>query len=260
MCTVFILYGVSPSHRIVVAGNRDEFLERPALPPHLWTVQAENRGVRIFAGKDEREGGTWFGVNQYGLVVGVTNRYTGKRDPERSSRGQLVLRCLSEDSAEAALGVFTPGEVSKYNPFNLFCLSEETGFVITHDDERTQSIHLDQGIHVLTNRAPEDPNDFKREWLCSRLEDLPLDPGAAVEPCSRLLASHGRGDPLAAVCVHLPGYGTVSSFMLFLARRRHQSRYFYAHGSPCQTRFQDLTADFMTLLTSDGQTNSVTKG
>ena len=124
MCTVIILQGVSPYYPIVVAGNRDEFLERPSLPPHAWTVQGETHGVEIFAGKDDKGGGTWFGVNQYGLVVGVTNRYTGKRDPERPSRGQLVLRCLAQDSAEGALGTLTQDEVSQYNPFNLFCLSE----------------------------------------------------------------------------------------------------------------------------------------
>lgn len=260
MCTMIILKGVSPSHPIVVAGNRDEFLERPALPPHAWTLQGENPRVRIFAGKDEKEGGTWFGVNQYGIVVGVTNRYTGKRDPERSSRGQLVLKCLAEDSAERAVGILTPGEVSRYNPFNLFCLSEETGFVISHDDQQTQRLPLDQGIHILTNRAPDDPKDIKREWLLSRLGDLPCDPEAAVESFSHLLASHGKGDPLTAVCVHLPGYGTVSACLLFLARKRDQSRYFYAHGSPCQARFQDLTPELLTLLAGEEQTNSVTKG
>jgi uncharacterized protein with NRDE domain len=257
---MIILKGVSPSHPIVVAGNRDEFLERSALPPHTWTLQGENQRVRIFSGKDEKEGGTWFGVNQHGLVVGVTNRYTGKRDPERSSRGQLVLRCLTEDSAERAVGILTPGEVSQYNPFNLFCLSEETGFVISHDDQHTQKLPLDRGIHILTNRAPDDPEDTKREWLLSRLGAPLRDPEAALKSLSQLLASHGRGDPLGAVCVHLPGYGTVSACMLFLARKIDQSRYFYAHGSPCQAPFQDLTPDLLTLFGGEEQTNSVTKG
>jgi uncharacterized protein with NRDE domain len=258
MCTVIILKGVSPSHPIVVAGNRDEFLDRPALPPHTWTVQGENHRVGIFAGKDETEGGTWFGVNQYGLVVGVTNLYTGKRDPERSSRGQLVLKCLAAISAEGALGILTPGEVSRYNPFNLFCLSEQTGFVIIHDDQRSRRLPLDQGVHILTNRAADDPRDTKREWLYSHLGDLPGDPGATVERLSQLLASHGKRDPLTAACVHLPGYGTVSACMLFVARQRDQSRYLYAHGPPCETQFQDLTPDLLPLLAGDEQTNSVT--
>ena len=96
MCTAIVLHRVFPSHPVVVAGNRDEWLARPALAPHVWTVQGQNSPVRIFAGKDEKAGGTWFGVNQYGVVVGVTNRYTGTRDEDRASRGELVLKCLAQ--------------------------------------------------------------------------------------------------------------------------------------------------------------------
>ncbi len=248
MCTAIVLLGVFPSHPVVVAGNRDEWLERPALAPHIWTVETENRPVRIFAGRDQREGGTWFGINERGLVVGVTNRYTGSRDEGRASRGQLVLRCLEQDSVEAVLAIVPPDEAARYNPFNLFCLSDTAGVVITHDDHHFQALPLDRGVHVLTNRAPDDPDDPKRQWLRSRLEDLPPEPDAIVEPISRVLAVHGEGDFPPPVCVHLPGYGTVSSFMLLLASRKEQSRYLYADGSPCQTDFNELTPDLLELF------------
>ena len=248
MCTAIILHRVFSSHPIVVAGNRDEWLTRPALAPHVWTLLGENHSVRIFAGKDQKEGGTWFGINEAGLVVGVTNRYTGTRDADRPSRGQLVLRCLAEDSVDRMLERLTPGEALRYNPFNLFCLSDEAAWVITHDDQRLQRLPLEEGIHILTNRPPEDSQDPKKQWLRSHLHDLPADPEATVEPFSRLLASHGGSEPPVPVCVHLPGYGTVSSFLAFLANRRDQSRYLYTHGSPCQTRFEDLTTDLLKLF------------
>lgn len=245
MCTAIVLHRVLPSHPVVVAGNRDEWLARLALAPHVWTVQGENSKVRIFAGKDRREGGTWFGVNQYGLVVGVTNRYTGTRDEDRASRGQLVLNCLAQNSVHSVLAILTPEEAARYNPFNLFCLSDEEGVVVTHDDRRFQRLPLEEGIHVLTNRPPDDTQDPKREWLRSRLHDLPSDPDGIVEPVSQILAVHGEGGFPQPVCVHLPGYGTVSSFMLLLASRKEQSRYLYADGSPCQTEFEDLTPDLL---------------
>ena len=245
MCTAIVLHRVFPSHPVVVAGNRDEWLARPALAPHVWTVQGENSPVRIFAGKDRKEGGTWFGVNQYGLVVGVTNRYTGTRDEDRASRGQLVLNCLAQNSVQSVLAILTQEEAARYNPFNLFCLSDEEGVVVTHDDQRFQRLPLEEGIHVLTNRPPDDTQDPKREWLRSRLHDLPSDPDGIVEPLSQVLAVHGEGDLPPPVCVHLPGYGTVSSFMLLLASRKEQSRYLYADGSPCRTEFEDLTPDLL---------------
>ncbi len=245
MCTAIVLHRVFPSHPVVVAGNRDEWLARPALAPHVWTVQGENHPVRIFAGKDQREGGTWFGVNQYGLVAGVTNRYTGTRDADRASRGQLVLKCLAQNSVQGVLAILTREEAARYNPFNLFCLSDEDAVVITHDDQRFQRLPLKQGIHILTNRPPDDTQDPKREWLRSQLNDLPSDPDAIVEPVSQLLAVHGEGNSPPPVCVHLPGYGTVSSFMLLLSTRKEQSRYLYADGSPCQTEFEDITPDLL---------------
>jgi uncharacterized protein with NRDE domain len=248
MCTIILVYKTLPSHPVIVAGNRDEFLQRTACAPHVWKVPAENHPSGVFAGKDLREGGTWLGVNPYGLVVGVTNRYTGKREPDKASRGQLVLRCLEQDSVEKILETLTPAEASRYNPFNLFCLSEEAGCRITHDPEGFHKLPLDEGFHILTNRAPDDPKDPKRDWLRSRLYDLPPNPDAVISRFSRLLASHGKGDPSAHVCVHLPGYGTVSSYMLFLASRRDESRYLYAPGPPCQNRYQDLTAEFLALF------------
>jgi hypothetical protein len=218
----------------------------------VWPIPGENRSVRIFAGKDRKEGGTWFGISEAGLVVGVTNRYTGTRHPDRASRGQLVLRCLAADSIDRVLAFLTPDEVSRYNPFNLFCLSEETGVVITHDDQRFQVLPLAEGTHILTNRPPDDPQDLKRQWLQSRLRDVPSDPDAAIERFSRLLASHGEGDSPVPVCVHLPGYGTVSSFLAFLASRREQSRFLCTDGSPCQNELEDLTPDLQRLFAPGG--------
>ena len=249
MCTAIVFYKVVPSCPIVVAGNRDEFLARPALAPHVWTIPGEIPPVRIFAGRDQKEGGTWFGINPHGLVVGVTNRYTGERDPGKLSRGRLVLNCLAKDSVDRAVGTLTEAEVSRYNPFNLFCLSEDSGFVVTYDAQRFLKLPLDEGIHVLTNRAPDDTLDPKRDWLRSRLTDLPPDPDRTFARVSPLLASHhGQGDSPSPVCVHLPGYGTVSSFLLCLGERQDRGRYLYAHGAPCHTPFQDLTEDFLTLF------------
>ncbi len=250
MCTAIVFHRVFPSHPIVVAGNRDEWLARPALAPHVWTVEGENRPVRIFAGKDRKEGGTWFGVNEHGLVVGLTNRYTGTRNPDRESRGQLMLRCLAQNTVQKALAILTPEEASRYNPFNLFCLSEEDGILVTHDDQSFQRLPLEQGVHVLTNRPPDDDRDPKREWIRSQLDALPVEAAAIAERLSRILATHGEGEFPPPVCVHLPGYGTVSSFILLLASRKEKSRYLYADGSPCQTEFEDVTPDFLKVFSS----------
>src|SRR5262245_8061057 len=52
--------------------NRDERRTRgPGLPPGMM----EGDGVRFLAPTDADAGGTWIGVNQFGLTVGLLNRY-----------------------------------------------------------------------------------------------------------------------------------------------------------------------------------------
>jgi len=52
-----------------------------------------------FGGRDQLQGGTWFGINEHGLVVGLTNLAGGVLDPSRRSRGLLVVELLARRTA-----------------------------------------------------------------------------------------------------------------------------------------------------------------
>ena len=93
MCSIIL--GVEPG-RFWLAANRDELLARPARGPFWW-----HQG--FLAGRDEQAGGTWLGLNQRGLAVGVTNRFGAQRHPERGSRGALVVDALARRPRRAAL-------------------------------------------------------------------------------------------------------------------------------------------------------------
>ena len=83
---------------LLVAANRDEFLARPAAAPGLLAYDPW-----VVAGQDLSAGGTWFGVNQHGMVVGVLNRRRAAgMDPTRHSRGLLCLELLQTPSPSAA--------------------------------------------------------------------------------------------------------------------------------------------------------------
>ena len=81
MCTLALAVGVSPSLPLVVAANRDELLARPAVPPFLWP--REPGAPRILSPRDEVAGGTWLGLNEHALFVGITNRAGAPPDPAR---------------------------------------------------------------------------------------------------------------------------------------------------------------------------------
>ncbi len=249
MCTMIILHGILPSHPVVIASNRDEFLSRPSRDPHGWIVtRGGGRPVRVFAGRDEKEGGTWLGVNEFGLVAGITNLYTGERDPRKASRGGLVSRCLAARNLPEAERAVDPEEVTRYNPFNLFCLSPEAGGFVLSSFPRLRRHPLGPGIHILTNRGFGDPDDPKRAWILSHLDPLPTDGKALIDLLVQILGFHGEGEGAPPVCVHLPGYGTVSSSLLLLGRNPRESRYLYAPGPPCRVRYRDLTGPLLSTL------------
>ena len=99
MCTLAAVVRVSPDIPLLVAANRDEFLDRPTAEPALIAYDPW-----VFAGQDVSAGGTWFGVNELGMVVGLLNRRRPEGpDPARRSRGLLCLEILQRRSpAEAA--------------------------------------------------------------------------------------------------------------------------------------------------------------
>jgi uncharacterized protein with NRDE domain len=69
MCIMAILYRSARDAPILVASNREEFFDRQSQAPRI-----QSGKPRVMCGIDRRAGGTWLGVNQYGLLVAVTNR------------------------------------------------------------------------------------------------------------------------------------------------------------------------------------------
>ena len=98
MCTLILYYKLLENYPIIVAANRDEQYSRKARAPHVI-----HQHPRIDAGTDEQAGGTWLGVNEFGLLVGIVNRHSPQpQDPARGSRGILCRDLLCQKDANAA--------------------------------------------------------------------------------------------------------------------------------------------------------------
>jgi hypothetical protein len=107
--------------------NRDEQWSRqPALLPRLLV----RNGARYLAPIDADAGGTWLGVNAFGLSIGLLNRYqdmqpvtTRKPGVVYVSRGILVRNLLdarnSDDVRERAESL----ELDRFQPFTLIVIS-----------------------------------------------------------------------------------------------------------------------------------------
>jgi hypothetical protein len=236
MCTLIVLHRCFPEAPLLIAANRDEYLERPAEPPGLRRIG----GRRVVAPRDLRAGGTWLGVNDRGVFVAVTNRPTPRPDPARRSRGLLVEELLGSASAREAADEASRVAPGAYNPFHLFVGDGEDAIAVVYDGE-PRVAELGPGAHVVGNADPDDRRVPKIARLLGEAERVAV--GRLEDAFDALAAAcrvHGAGEhPRDDTCMHAGAFGTRSSALLRVGSRT--DALWWADGPPCRTPYQDLT-------------------
>jgi uncharacterized protein with NRDE domain len=260
MCTLVILRHVHPEWPLVLAANRDELYARPALGPQVLSPAAP----RIVGGRDLERKGTWMGVTDGGLFVGLTNQrgsWNQSRTPR--SRGEVVLEALSTGSVEGVERYLAGLDSREYNPFNLLYGDAEVLRVAyaRPDSRRMAPEDVPPGVHVLSNDvldSPALPKVVRARKLAEAAARKPWP--EAVQALQRMLADHllpehapelpwgeealpemrERIRQCQALCIHTPGYGTRSSALVALAPGR-VAHYLASDSAPCQAPFQDVT-------------------
>jgi len=239
MCTLIALLGVVRGYPLVVAMNRDEFYDRPALPPEI-----REAPTRLVAPRDGRAEGIWIGVNEHGVVAALSNRFGGDADPTARSRGLLCLESLAKPSAsEAAMFASEEAELRRYNGFNLLH-GDAKRVVCTSQDAETWTVHGMMGINVLTNAGlnAEDPRGVRVKELLAPPKLTSLDD--AIPHLHRVLSDHvdagGR-----AICHHGEKTGTRSQTIVAVSDASWQeNRLWHADGPPCTTELENVSALF----------------
>ena len=238
VCTVVFGWRVFPETPIVVAANRDERLDREASPP---TVRSGE--PTVLAPRDEMAGGTWMGVNEHGVFVGLTNRWVDAELPAERSRGRLVDDVLRAESAAAGVGLVEDAVTrDSYDGFNVIVADTETATLLEYDGNVRQR-DLDEGVHVLVNtgadgdyEVPSQRSDIAQaqgERADRVREELQPEPGeqpeAWLDRGKQVLGDHDFG-----VCIHGDGYGTVSTSLISIGVDG-TIEYRYVDGPPCRT-------------------------
>jgi uncharacterized protein with NRDE domain len=236
MCTLILLDRVVSGVPVVVAANRDEFFARPAAPPALFRSREAGRASFV-APQDLEAGGTWMGVNENGLFVGLTNRRSENLRPERRSRGLLVRDALgSRDTSEVLEGLGQDAPLH-YNPFHLLVADGIRSALASSGPEGIRTRELSPGVHVVGNGDPEDAAPGKLDRV--RAAAGRIDPQApwerVVAELAAVLSDHGDPDPFQNACVHSPEYGTRSSAVIALGPARRG--YWITEGPPCRAKF-----------------------
>jgi len=242
MCTLIALHRTVPGASLVVAANRDEFLDRPAEGPALRSTPFG----RIAAPLDVEAGGTWFGLSARGVFAAVTNLACASPDPGRRSRGLLVMDVLGAGSAREAAEETENLPRGAYNPFNLFVADREEAVAFSYE-ESVRRMGPGGGIFVIGNAALDAPAPPKVGRLRERVARAAAGPADSVlEALADLCRDHepGARGALDAVCVHTERYGTRSSALLRLAAgglQDSRSVFRFADGAPCENGYDDFT-------------------
>jgi len=241
MCTLALYYRALPGVPLLVAANRDEFLERPSRDPGVLCSEPW-----VVAGQDLSAGGTWLGLNERGMVAGVLNKRGPEAvvDPSRRSRGLLCLEVLQAANPGAARALLAAASAHDYNGFSLLVASADECFVATTRADKLDLVDLAPGVHLLTNLEINDPTcpriaKSHRLFaaLAERGEELPV----LLPELRALLSDHStpldpRSQHIENLCVHRGPYGTRSSTVIALPAGAPW-RYWHAPGAPCQTAY-----------------------
>jgi uncharacterized protein with NRDE domain len=216
MCLLVIAYKVNAHYPLIVAANRDEFLDRPAEPMHFWPEAGH-----ILAGRDLRGGGTWMGITLHGYFAALTNHRDMTRPMKNGpSRGQLVRAVLGH-------GVL-PSDTTIYQGFNLV----HGHWRDLHYHNNIDGAHraISPGVHGLSNGLLNTPWP-KVELARKRMTEIAEQEEPGMEDLFGLLADESKADVsdlpdtgiglewemiLSAVRIRTEDYGTRCSTVLII--------------------------------------------
>ena len=281
MCLLVVVSRLDEAVPLMVAANRDERLDRPAVPATVLRAA----GPRIVGGRDAEAGGTWLAVNEHGVVAGLTNRPSPDgRDLTRRSRGELPLALAThKDAAAAAEDFAVRFSPSHYNPAWILVGDRSSLYAIDVTAGPAPAVRaLGPGTHILENSPLGAPSP-KVDNVRTLLGDIPGTADGRRDLVARLrvvLADHsvpapearldraetarsekgdcdGAGEPrrqrpveTLAACVHTEEYGTRSSTIVLVPSGADRPHVEVADGHPCTHRFEDVSY-LWTALPSD---------
>lgn len=145
MCLIVFSYQYHNKYPFILAGNRDEFYDRPAKQAHFWDTNP-----RMLAGRDLKAGGTWLGVSEKGEFGAITN-YRNLYNPTESerTRGEIIPDFLTgHKPAKEKLNAINEMK-HKYSGFNLLAGSARQLYYLNNINGDYRPIV--PGIHGISN-------------------------------------------------------------------------------------------------------------
>ncbi|MBA4108678.1 MAG: hypothetical protein C0487_03660 [Leptothrix sp. (in: Bacteria)] len=154
MCLVAVALDQSSRFPFVMAGNREEFFDRPANRLAWW--EPGQGAPSILGGRDLQAGGTWLGLTAQGRLGVVTNvRDPSQVDKDAPSRGEIVPLWLQGDTPMNRL--WPRLAMSGYNGFNLLTVDFAEGEAYWVNNTKLYPQRLERGLYGVSNAGLNTP-------------------------------------------------------------------------------------------------------
>lgn len=230
MCLILFAWKVHPRYRLVLAGNRDEFLDRPTAQMDYWDDLRQ-----VVGGRDVEKGGSWLAADINGRWSAVTNFRDGGRAVSKNlSRGHLISDYLASDHSARSYAQQISTKLARYPGCNL--LIGEPGALYFSSNRfdmtvKTRAEQVMSGIHGLSNHSLDTP--WPKVERCKRHMDqlMQLHGNALVDGLFEMLSdrteasdaelpstgvSHHRERALSAPFIVAGDYGTRASTVMLM--------------------------------------------
>ena len=233
---------------LLVALNREEDPARESLPPKI-----QSGRPRSVCGVDQQSGGTWAGVNQYGLFVAVANCPKKALPADPRSRGLLCRELLGCQNAEEALDMAQRELLTGcYAGANYVCVDRMSGGVVHGGSDDIDIEKFKPGLHIVSESQVNDINDYRQEFVRRLLTLQRIDSAISFfAVASRAFASTPDASGKMGVLVRKPSRQTVSSMLVSLTEKTQRSVMQYAAGSPDMCPYEDVSALLRQVLSTD---------
>jgi uncharacterized protein with NRDE domain len=220
--------------------NRDEkHTRKPALAPRL----RERRQVQFLAPIDGDQGGSWIGVNQFGLSLCLLNLYQEEGQFTDStmnytSRGLLLIDLIDCPSRADTRTRVEGMDLRHYRPFTLAALEPGRPALLIHwTGRRRLSVNDGEPEMPLLSSSYDSSGVFSsRRQIFNSL--LAASGRVSAEMLDLFHASHFPSASAYSPCMHRADASTVSFSRVRVSRDKIE--FLYRPGSPCNVDNQAI--------------------
>jgi hypothetical protein len=217
--------------------NRDELRTRkPAAAPRI----EQRNGVSFIAPLDGDHGGSWIAVNQFGLSLGLLNRFDDSSrgiTRDYKSRGLLLPELIDCSTLKMVTERIDDAKCSRFRPFTLVALvTGQPAMVIEWTGSETITKSHAENLMPITSSSLREGNvvlERKGQFQAMVSERSRVDDDLLFQFHRSHLPERGP----ASVCMHRPDARTVSMSTVTVTQKAVE--FVYHPNSPCQPAMAD---------------------